>query len=106
LNRIDDIVMFHPLTQEQLAAIVDLQVRQLGRRLEEHHIQLVLTAKAKQHLARTGYDVMYGARPLKRLIQREILNPLAMKLLDGTLKEGQTVRVDAAGDGLVFSVAA
>ncbi|HEV8242669.1 MAG TPA: ATP-dependent chaperone ClpB [Nitrospirales bacterium] len=106
LNRIDDIVMFHPLTQEQLAAIVDLQVRQLGRRLEEHHIQLVLTAQAKQHLARTGYDVVYGARPLKRLIQREILNPLAMKLLDGTLKEGQTVRVDAAGGGLVFSVEA
>ncbi|HEX9284969.1 MAG TPA: ATP-dependent chaperone ClpB, partial [Nitrospirales bacterium] len=106
LNRIDDIVMFHPLTQEQLAAIVDLQVRQLGRRLEEHHIQLVLTGQAKQHLARTGYDVVYGARPLKRLIQREILNPLAMKLLDGTLKEGQTVRVDAAGGGLVFSVAA
>jgi len=105
LNRIDDIVMFHPLTQEQLTAIVDLQVRQLGRRLEEHHIQLVLTDQAKQQLARTGYDVVYGARPLKRMIQREILNPLAMKLLDGTLKEGQTVRVNAVDGGLVFSVA-
>ena len=105
LNRIDDIVVFHPLTQEQLTAIVELQVRQLGRRLEEHHIQLVLTDRAKQHLARTGYDVVYGARPLKRMIQREILNPLAMKLLDGTLKEGQTVRVNAVDDGLVFSVA-
>jgi len=105
LNRIDDIVMFHPLTQEQLAAIVELQVKQLGRRLEEHHIELVLTDQAKQHLARTGYDIVYGARPLKRMIQREILNPLAMKLLDGTLKEGQTVRVDAVDGGLVFSAA-
>ena len=105
LNRIDDIVVFHPLTQEQLTAIVELQVRQLGRRLEEHHIQLVLTDRAKQHLARTGYDVVYGARPLKRMIQREILNPLAMKLLDGTLKEGQTVRVNAVDGELVFSVA-
>jgi ATP-dependent Clp protease ATP-binding subunit ClpB len=103
LNRIDDIVVFHPLTQEQLTAIVELQVRQLGRRLEEHHIQLVLTDQAKQHLARTGYDVVYGARPLKRMIQREILNPLAMKLLDGTLKEGQTVRVNAVDGGLVFT---
>jgi ATP-dependent Clp protease ATP-binding subunit ClpB len=105
LNRIDDIVMFHPLTPEQLSAIVELQVKQLGRRLEEHHIQLVLTDQAKQHLASTGYDIGYGARPLKRMIQREILNPLAMKLLDGTLKEGQTVRVDAVDGGLVFSVA-
>ncbi len=105
LNRIDDIVMFHPLTQEQLAAIVELQVKQLGRRLEEHHIQLVLTDEAKEHLALTGYDAVYGARPLKRMIQREILNPLAIKLLDGTLKEGQTVRVDAVDGGLVFSTA-
>jgi ATP-dependent Clp protease ATP-binding subunit ClpB len=106
LNRIDDIVMFHPLTQEQLAAIVELQVKQLGRRLDEHHIQLVLTDEAKEHLALTGYDAVYGARPLKRMIQREILNPLAMKLLDGTLKEGQTVRVNVVDGGLVFSVPA
>ncbi len=105
LNRIDDIVMFCPLTQEQLSAIVELQVTQLGRRLEEHHIRLVLTDGAKEHLAMTGYDVVYGARPLKRMIQREILNPLAMRLLDGTLKEGQTVRVDVVDGGLVFSVA-
>jgi len=106
LNRIDDIVMFHPLTQEQLAAIVELQVKHLGHRLDEHHIQLVLTDAAKEHLAMTGYDAVYGARPLKRMIQREILNPLAMKLLDGALKEGQTVRVDAVDGGLVFSAPA
>ena len=106
LNRVDDIVTFHPLTQEQLSEIVELQVKQLDRRLEEHHIQLVLTDAAKEHLAMTGYDVVYGARPLKRMIQREILNPLAMRLLDGAIKEGQTVRVDAVDGGLVFSVTA
>jgi len=105
LNRIDDIVMFHPLTQEHLSAIVELQVRQVSHRLEEQHIHLVLTDEAKAHLAVTGYDAVYGARPLKRMMQREILNPLAMKLLDGVLKEGQTVRVDAVDGGLVFSAA-
>ena len=102
LNRIDDIVVFHPLTPEQLAAIVELQVKQLGSRLQDKHITLVLTDRAKQHLARAGYDVVYGARPLKRLLVREIINPLALKLLDGTVKEGQTVRVDEKDGRLVF----
>src|SRR5207249_5958326 len=102
LNRIDDIVVFHPLTPEQLATIVELQVRQLSGRLQDKHITLVLTDRAKQHLARVGYDVVYGARPLKRLLVREIINPLALKLLDGTVKEGQTVRVDEKDGRLVF----
>jgi len=102
LNRIDDIVVFHPLTPEQLAAIVELQVRQLSGRLQDKHITLVLTDRAKQHLAWAGYDVVYGARPLKRLLLREIINPLALKLLDGTVKEGQTVRVDEKDGHLVF----
>jgi ATP-dependent Clp protease ATP-binding subunit ClpB len=102
LNRIDDIVVFHPLTPEQLAAIVELQVRQLSGRLQDKHITLVLTDRAKQHLARAGYDAVYGARPLKRLLLREIINPLALKLLDGTVKEGQTVDVDEKGGRLVF----
>jgi ATP-dependent Clp protease ATP-binding subunit ClpB len=106
LNRVDDIVVFHPLSPEQLAEIVELQVRQLGKRLQDKHIELVLTDGAKTHLARAGYDVLYGARPMKRLIQRDILNPLAMNILDGTLKDGQTVRVDAVDGGLVFSVPA
>ena len=106
LNRVDDIVVFHPLSPEQLAEIVELQVRQLGKRLQDKHIELVLTDGAKAHLARAGYDVLYGARPMKRLIQRDILNPLAMNILDGTLKDGQTVRVDAVDGGLVFSVPA
>ena len=102
LNRIDDIVVFHPLTPEQLAAIVELQVKQLIGRLQDKHITLVLTDRAKQHLAWAGYDVVYGARPLKRLLLREIINPLALKLLDGTVKEGQTVRVDEKDRRLVF----
>jgi ATP-dependent Clp protease ATP-binding subunit ClpB len=102
LNRIDDIVVFHPLTPEQLAAIVELQVKQLSGRLQDKHIALVLTDRAKQHLAWAGYDVVYGARPLKRLLLREIINPLALKLLDGTVKEGQTVRVDEKDRRLVF----
>jgi len=102
LNRIDDIVVFHPLTPEQLAAIVELQVKQLSGRLQDKHIALVLTDRAKQHLAWAGYDVVYGARPLKRLLLREIINPLALKLLDGTVKEGQTVRMDEKDRRLVF----
>lgn len=103
LNRVDDIVTFHPLTQEHLSAIVELQVAQVGRRLEAQHLHLMLTDEAKAHLAVTGYDAVYGARPLKRMIQREILNPLAMRLLDGTLKAGQRVQVHAVDGGLVFS---
>jgi len=103
LNRIDDIVVFRPLSPAELGEIVDLQVKQLAKRLEANHITLVLTDRAKQHLALTGYDAVYGARPLKRLIQREILNPLALKLLDGTVQPGQTVQVDAQKGQLVFS---
>jgi ATP-dependent Clp protease ATP-binding subunit ClpB len=103
LNRIDDIVVFRPLTPEELNAIVDLQVRQLQRRLGENHIELVVTDRAKQHLAWAGYDVVYGARPLKRLIQREVLNPLALRLLDGKVKEGQKIQVDEQDGHLIFS---
>ena len=102
LNRIDDIVIFRPLTPNELTKIVELQVKQLGSRLEDAHIRLLLTDRAKQHLARTGYDPLYGARPLKRLIQREILNPLALRMLEGTVKEGQEVKVDAEDGRLVF----
>ncbi len=103
LNRIDDIVVFRPLTPAELAEIVELQVKQLMKRLEGHQINLVLTDKAKNYLALTGYDAVYGARPLKRLIQREILNPLAFKLLDATVHPGQTVEVDEKDGQLVFN---
>jgi len=94
LNRVDDIVIFHPLDFPELMKIIEIQMKNLKARLAEKRIHLSLTDKAKKHLARAGYDPVYGARPLKRVIQRDVLNPIAMRLLDGTVKEGATVEVD------------
>jgi ATP-dependent Clp protease ATP-binding subunit ClpB len=94
LNRVDEVVVFHALTEDHLKKIVDIQLNQLRRRLEERHIQLKLTEAAKGHLVRVGYDPTYGARPLKRTIQREIETPLARQLLQGKVQDGQTVQVD------------
>ena len=102
LNRVDDIVVFHPLSQEVLAQIVEIQVERLRRYLDERKIRIRLSEAAKAYLVREGYDPIYGARPLKRLIQREIQNPLAMKLLEGTFREGDTVEVDVKDGALVF----
>ena len=102
LNRVDEIIVFHRLSQEHLSQIVELQLERLVDRLGERTINLTLTEGAKDHLARKGYDPAYGARPLKRLIQREIENELALKLLDGTFGEGDTIEVDVDGDGLTF----
>jgi ATP-dependent Clp protease ATP-binding subunit ClpB len=100
LNRVDDIIVFHRLTPEHLARIVDLQLATVTRRLSDRDILLEVTDEARRLLARRGYDPAYGARPIKRLIQREILDPLALKLLDGTFSEGDVVRLEAAGDRL------
>jgi ATP-dependent Clp protease ATP-binding subunit ClpB len=102
INRIDEIVVFHELSREQLAEIVELQLRQLRRRLAERRIDLELTPAAKEALAEAGWDPTYGARPLKRALQRMVENPLAMALLEGGFKEGDTVLVDASGDEIVF----
>src|SRR5579885_362325 len=102
LNRIDETVVFHALTTEQLKYIVDLQLRYLNRRLEERNIALTATDAAREWLARTGYDPIYGARPLKRVIQKDIENPLAMKLLEGEILDGDRVTIDSPGEGLVF----
>jgi ATP-dependent Clp protease ATP-binding subunit ClpB len=102
LNRVDEIIVFHRLGREELAHIVDIQLRSLHARLEERDIRLVVTAAAKGYLADKGYDPAYGARPLKRLIQREIQNELALKLLDGTFRDGQPIEIDAGAEGLVF----
>ena len=105
LNRIDDIVIFHPLGLDELVRIVDIQIKNLRARLAEKQIRLNLTDSAKKYLARASYSPVYGARPLKRLIQREILNPLAIKLLDGTFKEGDAIEVDLnAEKELTFEV--
>src|SRR5213080_2327176 len=103
LNRIDEIVEFEPLTKDQLAEIVELQLERLRARLAERGIELELTDDAKQVLAEAGWDPTYGARPLKRALQRLVENPLALRLLEGELGDGDRVRVDAKDGELVFS---
>jgi ATP-dependent Clp protease ATP-binding subunit ClpB len=102
LNRVDEVVVFEALTREQLAEIVDLQLERLRERLAERRISLEATDAAKELLAEEGWDPAYGARPLKRAIQRLLENPLARGLLEGRFGEGDTVRVDAADGELVF----
>jgi ATP-dependent Clp protease ATP-binding subunit ClpB len=102
LNRIDEIVEFHPLSREQIAEIVELQLRRLRARLAERGLNLQLTDAAKEVIAEAGWDPTYGARPLKRALQRLVENPLALRLLEGDFEEGDTVRVDAKGSELVF----
>jgi ATP-dependent Clp protease ATP-binding subunit ClpB len=105
LNRIDEIVVFEPLTREHLGEIVELQLERLRARLAERGVQLDLTEAAKEHLAEAGWDPTYGARPLKRAIQRLVENPLALRLLEGEFEEGDTVRADLADGELVFAKA-
>jgi ATP-dependent Clp protease ATP-binding subunit ClpB len=102
VNRIDEIVVFDPLGRDQIAAIVGIQVELLARRLAERGLSLELTDAARELLASRGYDPAFGARPLKRLIQREIADPLAFRLLSGEIEPGRPVIVDAEGDRLVF----
>jgi ATP-dependent Clp protease ATP-binding subunit ClpC len=106
LNRLDEIIVFHELTEEQLRNIVDLMVKDLQDRLAERKLGIELTEKAKSWLAKEGYDPIYGARPLRRVIERYIENPLSSKLLRGELKEDDTVRVDLGKDGLTFKTKA
>ncbi len=105
LNRIDEIVEFEPLTREQIGEIVELQLERLRARLAERGLALELTDAAKEHLAEAGWDPTYGARPLKRAIQRLVENPLALQLLEGEFGEGDTVRVDVKDGELVFEKA-
>jgi ATP-dependent Clp protease ATP-binding subunit ClpB len=102
LNRIDEIVIFHGLAERQLEAIVELETKALAKRLEERKIHLELTPAAKALIAKEGYDPVYGARPIKRTIQKLILDPLAQKVLAGEYKEGDTVFVDAEGGEIQF----
>ncbi len=99
LNRIDDIVIFHRLGEDQLEAIVSIQLEFLKNRLADRKVTLEMSKGALAFLAERGYDPVYGARPLKRLIQHELVDKMAMKLLDGEIKEGQTVKVDASKGG-------
>jgi ATP-dependent Clp protease ATP-binding subunit ClpB len=99
LNRLDEIIVFHALSEEQLKQIVEIQLAGLRGRLEERHITLELSDAARTRLVRSGYDPHYGARPLKRAIQREIETPLAKRLLAGEIRPGQTVWIDADAEG-------
>jgi ATP-dependent Clp protease ATP-binding subunit ClpB len=102
LNRVDEVVIFHGLTREHLAQIVDIQLERLRALLAERRVTLSLTDAARQQLAEEGYDPVYGARPLKRVIQRRVQDPLALKLLQGEFVEGDAIRVDARDGELVF----
>ncbi len=104
LNRIDEIIIFHNLSLEQIEGIVDIQIRHLVKRLADQDIKLTLKERARKFLAEKGYDPVYGARPLKRAIQRYLENPLSMEILKGKIKPGDTIQVDAGRDELDFSV--
>ena len=102
LNRIDEIIIFHNLTQEQIGDIVDIQMKRLESRLAEMNMELILSDKARAFLAEKGFDQIYGARPLKRTIQRYIENPLSMEILQGSISEGTKLKADVEGDRIVF----
>jgi ATP-dependent Clp protease ATP-binding subunit ClpB len=106
VNRIDEIVVFDALGRDEIAQIVDIQLRSLRRRLDDRGLTIELTDAARDYLAGEGFDPAFGARPLKRLIQREIQDPLAMQLLAGEIEEGDTVTIDASAVGLSFHTAA
>jgi ATP-dependent Clp protease ATP-binding subunit ClpB len=103
LNRVDEIVVFHSLTREQLKSIVTLQLKRLQARLQERKIELDLSPRALEHFAEAGYDPVYGARPLKRLLQRELETALGRKLLEGTIRESSRVRVDIGNGQITFT---
>jgi ATP-dependent Clp protease ATP-binding subunit ClpB len=102
LNRVDDIIVFHALGRAEIRSIIDIQLRGLMKRLADRKIGIDLTDRAKDLLIEEGYDPTYGARPLKRTIQRRILDPLAMRVLQGEFHEGDVVRIDASGGELTF----
>src|SRR5439155_12983718 len=105
LNRVDDTVIFHRLSRDDLSRIVELQVEQLAGRVREKGIEIELTDDARTLLGNLGYDPTYGARPLKRVIQKQLVDRLALKLLEGEFREGDTVLVDAEGGELRFAKA-
>ncbi len=102
LNRIDETIVFHPLDRKQIRKIVELQVKRLANQLEQHNMSLEVSEEALDAIAREGYDPTYGARPLKRVIQQQIQNPLASEILKGHFGEGSTVRVDFRNDSFAF----
>jgi ATP-dependent Clp protease ATP-binding subunit ClpB len=103
LNRVDEIIVFHALSKDEMRRIIDIQLRGLMKRLEDRKIHVDLTDRAKDLLIAEGYDPVYGARPLKRVIQRRVLDPLAMRVLQGEFGEGSKIRIDAPRGELEFA---
>ena len=102
INRIDDTIIFHSLDEDQLGVIVDIQLRAVAKRLANQQLTMEISDDAKRHLAKAGYDPQFGARPLKRTVQEQLLNPLATRLLDGEFKPGDNIRINLANDELTF----
>ena len=103
LNRVDEIIVFHELAEEQLRSIIDLMIKDLQKRLADRKLGVELTEAAKLWLVKEGFDPVYGARPLRRAIERYVENPLSTKLLRGEFNPGDTIAVDYREDGLVFN---
>ncbi|MBW2469294.1 MAG: ATP-dependent chaperone ClpB [Desulfobacterales bacterium] len=103
LNRIDEIIIFQSLTADEILKIVDIQMNRLGRRLADRNIELILSAGSKELIAKQGYDPVFGARPLKRVIQQYIENPLSLEILEGNVSEGARVRAEVKDDKIVFT---
>jgi ATP-dependent Clp protease ATP-binding subunit ClpB len=103
LNRVDDIILFHPLSLKELRKIVGIQLQRIHRLLAEQKIGIEVTTAAQNYIADVGYDPVYGARPLKRAIQKELENPIATKLLENTFMEDDTILVDVVDHKLIFT---
>lgn len=104
LNRIDEIVMFRPLMRKQIRQIVELQLTHLRQLLAQKEIALDISNEALDYLGEEGFDAQYGARPLKRFIQKEVVNVLSKKILAGELEKGKTLKIESFGNGLTFIV--
>jgi len=102
LNRLDEIIIFHPISRQMLKKIVELQMEQVQERLDEKNIKLRLTRVVKDYLSQKGFDPAYGARPLKRVIQSEIMDELALRIIEGEIKDGDKVTVDVEKEKIVF----
>jgi ATP-dependent Clp protease ATP-binding subunit ClpB len=102
LNRVDETIIFDRLTEKELTSIIDIQLKRVQQRLAQQNMRLVLKDALKKMVAREGFDPVYGARPLKRAIQRVVLDPLSLELLEGHFKEGDVIVADAAGDKVQF----
>ncbi len=103
LNRVDEIILFHRLKKEEMGRIVDIQMSRLAKLLDDRKITVTLEPSAREWLADKGWDPAYGARPLKRVIQKSVQDPLAEMILAGTVKDGETVEISAGKQGLTFN---